>query len=172
MVQLSSIMQMLKSLLTSSARLEQVLSDYFGGARYTIIPRPLIMDPFSSLLREFRESRDRDAYFKDKSERIQANLCSKLSSLSSHITPLDFYKSFTGKNFRLEYISLLFAISGVASHYTQSPTHDAEFATAMYTASEACIQICETFNQVNDLTVWARLMNVLLSSFLFGDASA
>ncbi|KAL3487230.1 hypothetical protein BJX62DRAFT_10066 [Aspergillus germanicus] len=172
-LQLSSIMQTLKTLLASSAHLEQVLSDYFGGARYTIIPRPLIMDPFCSLLREFQERRghDRDAYFEDESERIQANLSSKLSSLSNHVTPVEFYKSFIGENFRLEYISLLFAISGVASHYTQSATHDAQFATSMYTASKACIQICETFNQVNDLTVWARLMNVLLSSFLFGDAS-
>ncbi|KAL3451349.1 hypothetical protein BJX65DRAFT_267802 [Aspergillus insuetus] len=170
-LQLSSIMQTLKSLLASSARLEQVLSDYFGGARYTIIPRPLIMDPFSSLLREFRGSHDRDTYFQDRSERIQANLSSKLSSLSARVAPVQFYKSFIGENIRLEYISLLFAISGVASHYTQSATHDSEFATSMYTASKACIQICETFNQVNDVTVWARLMNVLLSSFLFGDAS-
>ncbi|KAL4875422.1 hypothetical protein BJY04DRAFT_232680 [Aspergillus karnatakaensis] len=170
MLQLSSVMQTLESLL-ESARLEQVLSDFFGGARYTIIPRPLIMVPFSSLLREFHQSRNRKAYFEHTSERIQANLNSKLASLSTHVAPVQFYRSFTAENVRLEYIALLFAISGVASHYSQSPAHDAKFAAAMYTASKDCIQICEAFNQVNDLSIWARLMNVLLSSFLFGDAS-
>ncbi|KAJ0415128.1 hypothetical protein BJY00DRAFT_327235 [Aspergillus carlsbadensis] len=171
MFQLTSIIQLLKTLLTFSARLEQVLSEYFGGPRFTVIPRPLIMDPFSCLLREFRKFHDPDAHLKAISERIQSNLRGRLSPLFGHLTPAEFYKSFLGENIRLEYVSLLFAISGVASHYTQSPAHDTEFANSMYTASKACIQICETYNQVNDLTIWARLMNVRLSSFLFGDAS-
>ncbi|KAL2811420.1 hypothetical protein BJX63DRAFT_276357 [Aspergillus granulosus] len=169
--QFTPIMQVLKRLVGSSTRLEQALAKYYGGPRFTVIPRPLIVDPFLDFLRGLLESQDQNASFEAVHKRVQANLSRKLHPVSPHLTPLDFYKSFTGENTRLEFIAVLFAISGVASHYTQSPGHDAEFSAEMFTASKTCIQICETYNQVNELTVWARLMTVLLSSFLFGDAS-
>jgi hypothetical protein len=139
LTQLTSIVQALKTLLASSARLEKVLSGYFGGPRYTIIPRPLIMDPFSSFLREFRESHGQDVSLDATSDRIQVNLRNK--HLCLPIYPrLSFKILYWGEHSTGVYRATL-------AHYTQSPTHDAKFATTMYTASKACIQICNTFNQ-------------------------
>ncbi|KAL3457428.1 hypothetical protein BJX64DRAFT_295882 [Aspergillus heterothallicus] len=150
----------LKRLVSSFARLEEALSRYYGGPRFTVIPRPLIMDPLLHFLRGLQESHEQDPSFR-----------TKLSPITSHSTPSDFYKSFIGDNTRLEFICVVFAVLGVASHYTLTPAQDAEFSAEMYAASRTCIRICEDYNQVNELTAWARLMNVLLSSFLYGDAS-
>ncbi|KAL2851156.1 hypothetical protein BJY01DRAFT_232975 [Aspergillus pseudoustus] len=169
--QFTPIIQALKRLVTSSTRLEDALSRYYGGPRFTVIPRPLIVDPLLDFLRELRASQGQDPNFGAVFERVQDNLVKKLSPVSPHSTPLEFYQTFTSENIRLEFISVVFTISGVACHYTLSPAQDAEFSAEMYAASKACIQICENYNQVNELTAWARLMNVLLSSFLFGDAS-
>lgn len=160
------VKQQFIKLLASSERVEQLILQYYDSGRFTVIPRPLVLDPISTLLRELRASRDEEAFLDNYLANARRNLNKRFPALSAHTTVTDFLGYFNGDNFRLEFVGLIFALAGVSVFYSQQ-----NLAAEMYSASKVCVGICEEYNQVNDLTVWSRYMNFILASILFGDAS-
>ncbi|GAQ06507.1 hypothetical protein ALT_3828 [Aspergillus lentulus] len=160
------VKQKFRKLLTSPERVDQLITQYYDSGRFTVIPRPLIVDPISALLRELSASQNAEAILDHHLENARRNLHKRFPSLSTHTTVPDFLGYFNAENLRLEFVGLIFALAGVAVFYSQQ-----NLAAEMYTASKVCVGICEEYNQVNDLTVWSRYMNFILASILFGDAS-
>jgi hypothetical protein len=164
--QFEFVKQQFRKLLASSERVEQLILQYYDSGRFTVIPRPLVLDPVSTLLRELSASQDEEAFLDNHLANARRNLHKRFPALSARTTVTDFLGYFNGDNFRLEFVGLIFALAGVSVFYSQQ-----NLAAEMYAASKVCVGICEEYNQVNDLTVWSRYMNFILASILFGDAS-
>jgi hypothetical protein len=160
------VKQQFRKLLASSGCVEQLILQYYDSGRFTVIPRPLVLDPISTLLQELSARQNEEALLDSYLANARRNLHKRFPSLSAHTTVTEFFGYFNADNFRLEFVGLIFALAGVSVFYSQQ-----NFAAEMYTASKVCIGICEEYNQVNDLTVWSRYMNFILASILFGDAS-
>ncbi|GIC85385.1 fungal specific transcription factor domain-containing protein [Aspergillus udagawae] len=160
------VKQQFRKLLASSGCVEQLIFQYYDSGRFTVIPRPLVLDPISTLLRELSAHQNEEALLDSYLANARRNLHKRFPSLSAHTTVTEFFGYFNADNFRLEFVGLIFALAGVSVFYSQQ-----NFAAEMYAASKVCIGICEEYNQVNDLTVWSRYMNFILASILFGDAS-
>ncbi|RHZ64435.1 fungal specific transcription factor domain-containing protein [Aspergillus thermomutatus] len=171
--QFEFVKQLFMKLLASSECVEQLILQYYDSSRFTVIPRPLILDPITKFLRELGASEDEGAFLDNQLANARRNLHKRFPSLSAHTTATDFLGYFNGDSFRLEFVGLIFALAGVSFFYTEvGDVFDQQnFAAEMYTASKVCVGICEEYNQVNDLTVWSRYMNFILASNLFGDAS-
>ncbi|KAG2012372.1 hypothetical protein GB937_007202 [Aspergillus fischeri] len=161
-----AVKQQFRKLLASPERVDRLITQYYNSGRFTVIPRPLVLDPISALLRELIASQNEEAILDHHFQNARRNLHKRFPSLSAHTTVPDFLGYFTAENFRLEFVGLIFALAGVSVFYSQQ-----SLAAEMYTASKICVGICEEYNQVNDLTVWSRFMNFILASILFGDAS-
>jgi hypothetical protein len=160
------VKQQFRKLLASSGCVEQLILQYYDSGRFTVIPRPLVLDPISTLLRELSARQNEEALLDSYLANARRNLHKRFPSLSAHTTVTEFFGYFNADNFRLEFVGLIFALAGVSVFYSQQ-----NFAAEMYAASKVCIGICEEYNQVNDLTIWSRYMNFILASILFGDAS-
>ncbi|KAF7167894.1 hypothetical protein CNMCM5623_001041 [Aspergillus felis] len=160
------VKQQFRKLLASSGCVEQLILQYYDSGRFTVIPRPLVLDPISTLLRELSASRNEEAFLDNHLANARRNLHKRFPFLSAHTSVTDFLGYFSADNFRLEFVGLVFALAGVSLFYSQQ-----NLAAELYAASKVCMGICEEYNQVNDLTVWSRYMNFLLASILFGDAS-
>ncbi|EAW18823.1 uncharacterized protein NFIA_087790 [Aspergillus fischeri NRRL 181] len=161
-----AVKQQFRKLLASPERVDRLITQYYNSGRFTVIPRPLVLDPISALLRELIASQNEEAILDHHFQNARRNLHKRFPSLSAHTTVPDFLGYFTAENFRLEFVGLIFALAGVSVFYSQQ-----SLAAEMYTASKICVGICEEYNQVNDLTVWSRFMNFILASILFGDAN-
>ncbi|KAL2865380.1 uncharacterized protein BJX67DRAFT_389390 [Aspergillus lucknowensis] len=167
----TAVKQALGTLAASSRQLEAMITAYYDGSRFTILPRSLIFDPVLSLLRELRQHEGAEAFSEALLERANENLRRSLPPVATDLSM--FFLSFTGENIRLEFVGLVFALSGVAWHHAQwrDGLDKTQHTTTMHTASKACMRLFEAYNQANDIAVWTRFMNFVLSSFLFGDTS-
>ncbi|KAL4926711.1 fungal specific transcription factor domain-containing protein [Aspergillus undulatus] len=164
--------QSLKTLVALSEHIEVMILEYYNGTHFSIIPRPLIVEPVISLLQVLRGS-DHEPALVTGLARARENLRRSFPTISPDSSKVDFLRSFTGRNVRLEFIGLTFVLAGVATMYadTRPPFDEATFAMEMYTACRVCLQMCDAYNQVNDITTWARFINLHLSSALLGNAS-
>ncbi|KAL4939130.1 hypothetical protein BDV06DRAFT_231249 [Aspergillus oleicola] len=170
--QCTDVEQSLRKVMLLSIQLEETVLQYYDGTRLTVIPRPLIMDPILALLGELRHIKD-DRALAEILTKARENIHRRFPSIDAKHSRFEFFQCFTGGNIRLEFISLVFSIAGLASLFTEAPIDfDARlFGTEMYSASKACLQICDTYGHINELTIWSRFLNVILSGSLFGDAS-
>ncbi|PKX99063.1 uncharacterized protein P174DRAFT_509149 [Aspergillus novofumigatus IBT 16806] len=131
------VKQQFRKLLASSERVDQLIAQYYDSGRFTVIPRPLVLDPISALLRKLSASQNEEAILDHHVENARRNLNKRFPSLSAHTTfP--------------EFLGLL------ASHLLSQ-------GSPFFIASKVCVGICEEYNQVNDLTVWSRYMNFYFS---------
>jgi hypothetical protein len=136
------VKQQYRRSLASSERVDQLITQYYDSGRFTVIPRPLVLDPISTLLRELSASQNEEAIL-DHLENARRNLHKRFPSLSAHTTVPDFLGYFNAENLRLECVGLIFALAGVYVFYSQQ-----SLAAEMYTASKVCVGICEEYNQV------------------------
>ncbi|KAL4941800.1 hypothetical protein BDV06DRAFT_193768 [Aspergillus oleicola] len=164
--------QSLNSLSSVSEDIEAMTLEYYNGTHFSVIPRPLIVDPVIGLLQVLRKS-DRGENIRQTAEKAKGNLCRSIPAMHPNTSKPDFLNSFTGENVRMEFISLVFVLAGVACMYTNTrPAFDEMvFAMEMYAAARISLQICDAYNQVNDLTTWARYIILHLSSVLLGNAN-
>ncbi|KAL4954549.1 hypothetical protein BDW69DRAFT_183442 [Aspergillus filifer] len=164
--------QSLKSLASVSEDIQSMTLEYYNGTHFSVIPTPLIVGPVTSFLRGLKKD-DCEANIRSLIEKTKGNLRSSMLKMHPNTTKEDFLSSFTGENVRMEFIGLTFVLAGVACLYTDTrPTFDdMTFATEMYAAARISLQICDAYNQVNDLTTWARYINLHLSSVLLGNAN-
>ncbi|KAL4904126.1 hypothetical protein BDW74DRAFT_185788 [Aspergillus multicolor] len=167
----ASIEQSLRQVMALSSQFEDALLQYYDGTRLTTIPRSLVVDPTLALLRELRGSEDGSTA--KILAKTKENIRRRFPSIPSSCTVSEFLQCFTAENIRLEFISLVFSMVGLATLYTEAPSgfDPLMFGGEMYSASKACLQMCEAYDHVNDLTIWTRFLNVILSGTLFGDAS-
>ncbi|KAL4966453.1 uncharacterized protein BDV14DRAFT_208029 [Aspergillus stella-maris] len=144
-----------------SEEIQSMTLEYYNGTHFSVIPRPLIVGPVTGFLRGLK---------KDDSK---GNLRRSMPAMDSNTSKEDFLSSFTGVNVRMEFIGLMFVLAGVACFYTDTrPTFDdMTFGMEMYAAARISLQICDSYNQVNELTTWARYINLHLSSVLLGNAN-
>ncbi|RDW84089.1 fungal specific transcription factor domain-containing protein [Aspergillus mulundensis] len=168
----ASVEQALRKVMSLARQLEHALLQYYDGTRLTTIPRGLIVDPVLLLLQELRSSEDGRG-LAEILARTKENIRRRFPPVTTNCTVLEFLNSFTNENIRLEFISLVFSIVGLATLYTEAPSgfDPLMFGGEMYSASKACLQMCEAYDHVNDLTIWSRFLNIILSGTLFGDAS-
>ncbi|KAL4792629.1 hypothetical protein BDV19DRAFT_380688 [Aspergillus venezuelensis] len=163
---------LLSHLASVSEDIQSMTLEYYNGTHFSVIPRPLIVGPVTRYLRGLKKD-DCDSNICHIMEKVKGNLRRSMPTMDSNTSKEDFLSSFTGVNLRMEFIGLTFVLAGVACLYTDTrPTFDdMTFAMEMYAAARISLQICEAYNQVNDLTTWARYINLHLSSVLLGNAN-
>ncbi|THC98525.1 hypothetical protein EYZ11_002033 [Aspergillus tanneri] len=103
----------------SFQHLERIILQYYDGDYFTVIPRPLILDPILALLRELRERADGENFLEALHVNAEQNLHRKFPSITVQTSVDDFLGYFTGHNFRMEFVGLIFALAGVASSYVE-----------------------------------------------------
>ncbi|OGM47069.1 GPI transamidase component PIG-U [Aspergillus bombycis] len=158
----------LEVLYASYSHYKDLIFNYLDRSRSFVIPRPLLFELFSTLYDDIKAGVDLYAG-------LTQNTRKSLPPISVNTTVEEFCGWFRGVNLRWELLGVVFALAGLASVHTaepQKPLGYESFATNMYTASRACIEICEEFNQLNDMTTWMRHTNVALASNVFGDTSS
>ncbi|KAE8413664.1 hypothetical protein BDV36DRAFT_268048 [Aspergillus pseudocaelatus] len=158
----------LKGLYVSFPYYKDLIFNYLNRSRSFVIPRPLLFELFSTLYDDMKAGLDLHS-------RLTQNTRKPLPPISVNTTVEEFCGWFRGVNLRWELLGVVFALAGLASVHTDEPEKPpsyGSFATDMYTASRACIEVCEENNQLNDMTTWMRHTNVALASNLFGDTSS
>ncbi|KAE8344237.1 hypothetical protein BDV24DRAFT_127673 [Aspergillus arachidicola] len=158
----------LMGLYASYSHYKDLVFNYLNRSRSFVIPRPLLFELFSTLYDDMKGGVDLHS-------RLTQNTRRPLPPISASTTVEEFCGWFRGANIRWELLGVVFALAGLASVHTaepEKPLSYESFAMDMYTASRACIEICEEDNQMNDMTIWMRHANVALASNLFGDTSS
>jgi hypothetical protein len=100
------VKQQFRRSLASSERVDQLITQYYDSGRFTVIPRPLVLDPISTLLPELSASQNEEAILDHHLENARRNLLKRFPSLSAHTTVPDFLGYFNAENFRLEFVGL------------------------------------------------------------------
>ncbi|KAE8382985.1 hypothetical protein BDV26DRAFT_252425 [Aspergillus bertholletiae] len=158
----------LMGLHASYAQYKDLIFNYLDRSRSFVIPRPLLYELFSTLYDDMKGGADLHSH-------LTQNTSKPLPPISVNTTTEEFCGWFRGANLRWELLGVVFALAGLASVHTIEPGRPLDyesFATDMYAASKACIEVCEENNQLNDMTTWMRHTNVALASNLFGDTSS
>ncbi|KAE8392952.1 hypothetical protein BDV23DRAFT_170597 [Aspergillus alliaceus] len=174
-IRVSYIHSHLLNLLSSPSEYRSLVIRYYGCGLFLIIPPGLILDPLSktqSYLERWKNSTG-GAEEKTLFEELTRNSCKRLQTSTVNTTVEEFCGSFSGPSLRWEFVGIIFALSGLASAYPEAgkPYKSGDFAMEMFAASKICMEICEQYNQLNDLTIWLRYVTVVLASNLFGDTS-
>ena len=132
----------------------------FEECLFNTIPEPLALQP----LRLLRTQIESGKWFDDEealASMITRNTAEKSIVITPNMTPAEFYATFTGENLRWEFVGIIFTLAGLAtttvwyqSDSFLSETDKDAFTEEMAAASNACIEICNQHDSVNDLLVW------------------
>ncbi|KAH8429321.1 uncharacterized protein LDX57_006988 [Aspergillus melleus] len=150
----------LVQLLRPLATYEEMITRNFEECLFNTIPEPLALQP----LRLLRTQIESGKWFDDEealASMITRNTAEKSIVITPNMTPDEFYATFTGENLRWEFVGIIFTLAGLAtttvwyqSDSFLSETDKDAFTEEMAAASNACIEICNQHDNVNDLLVW------------------
>ncbi|PLB51347.1 hypothetical protein P170DRAFT_356191 [Aspergillus steynii IBT 23096] len=172
-----SITRRLVQLLRPLATYEELLIQKYDECRFTVIPEPLVLRPLRLLRAQVEDRR----WFDDEealASMITRNTAEKSIDITPNMTADEFYATFTGDNLRWEFVGLIFTLAGLAAttawnqHQTFLEDRDRDaFAEEMAAASNACIEICNQYDNVNDLVVWLYYTHFSLAADAMEDLS-
>lgn len=147
-------------LLRSMGMYEELITQKYKESRFTVIPEPLALAP----LRLLRSQMVNEGWLDDEealASMITRNTAEKPIDITPNMTADEFYATFTGGNLRWEFVGIIFTLAGVATttEWFQSPLFVNErdkdaFTEEMAAAGNACIDLCNQYDNVNDLVIW------------------
>lgn len=173
-----SVTRRLVQLIRPLATYDELITQKYEESRFTVIPEPLALKP----LRMLRKQAGDEGLFEDEealAAMITRNTAEKSIALTPNMTADEFYATFTGGNLRWEFVGIIFTLAGLATttawgepHSTLSKERDRyAFAEEMAAASNACIEICNQHDNVNDLVIWLYYTHFTLVADAMEDLS-
>jgi hypothetical protein len=158
--------------------IRNLLITYYSASQALAIPGPLILKGLASisevlaLLGVFDHVGDDNQQLVLLSKAMLRSTSAPLT-ITASLKPSEFIGLYTGKNLRLEYLSIVFSIAarscllGLAKDGEQ---HGA-FIQEMYSSSKTCLRLAQQLAPVNDILIWSAQEYLTLAACIEGDSS-
>ena len=159
------------------------LSWYYRQGRFTIIPAPIVLDSLSRA-QDYLDQNPDDGpgSWTSRYDEIVASTKVPLR-VSPGMSADEFYSLFTGPRLRFEFVGFILGLSGMSVQGRYPGDHvldlgngermDVEtFTKEMMLASSACVEKCQQYGHVSDLTIWMQYMQIVLGTEVLGETSS
>lgn len=158
--------------------IRNLLITYYSASQALVIPGPLILKGLASisevlaLLGVFDHVGDDNQQLVFLSKAMLRSTSAPLT-ITASLKPSDFIGLYTGKNLRLEYLSIVFSIAArscLLGLATDGEQHGA-FIQKMYSSSKTCLRLAQQLAPVSDILIWSAQEYLNLAACIEGDSS-